>query len=152
MHPNPYDPSKRSDLTDNEKLVLAFTGRCIHGGDESLIDIMVAPDYTQHTHGIGQGREGLRRFLKEIAWKRPHSEVWRPIQIFASGNFVILHKLLPRVVIVDIFRVDAAGQLAEHWDVVQTLPAPDFDPMAASDEDFRRFRALYGISEAPGAK
>jgi predicted SnoaL-like aldol condensation-catalyzing enzyme len=145
MVPNPYDPLKRSDLTANEKMVLEFTGKCIHGGDESLIDLMVAPDYTQHTHGIGQGREGLRRFLKEIAWRRPHSEVWRPLQVFASGNFVILHKLLRLVVIVDIFRVNAAGQLAEHWDVVQTVPTPDYDPMRASEEDFTRFRALFGM-------
>lgn len=148
MVPNPYDPMKRTDLTHNEKLVLEFTGKCIHGGDESLIDLMVAPDYTQHTHGIGQGQEGLRRFLREIAWKRPHREVWRPIQIFASGNFVILHKLLQRVVIVDIFRIDAAGLLAEHWDVVQTLPMPEYDPMTPSAEDFTRFRALYGMTDA----
>jgi predicted SnoaL-like aldol condensation-catalyzing enzyme len=146
MHPNPYDPLKRADLTANEKLVLEFTGKCIHGGDESLIDRCVAPDYTQHTQGIGQGPEGLRRFLREVAWKRPHREIWRPIHVFASGDFVILHKLLRLVMIVDIFRINAAGQLAEHWDVVQPLPAPDHDPMEPSREDFTRFRALFGMS------
>ena len=151
MHPNPYDPLARTDLTPNEKLVLEFTGKCIHGGDESLIEKVVSPDYTQHTHGIGQGREGLRRFLTEIAWKRPHSDVWRPIQIFASGDFVILHKLLELVVIVDIFRIDSSGLLAEHWDVVQTLPTPDYNPLKASEEDFTRFRALYGMRPASGA-
>lgn len=145
MHPNPYDPLKRTDLSANEQLVLEFTGRCIHGADESMIDRCVASDYIQHTHGIGQGREGLRNFLRDIAWKRPHREIWRPIQVFASGDFVILHKLLKRVVIVDIFRVNAAGQLAEHWDVVQPLPVPDFDPMAPSTEEFARFQALYGM-------
>jgi predicted SnoaL-like aldol condensation-catalyzing enzyme len=145
VQPNPYDPLERTDLTANEKLVLAFTGRCIHGGDESLIEQMVSPNYTQHTHGIGQGREGLRRFLKEIAWKRPHGDVWRPIQVFASGDFVILHKLLKQVVIMDIFRIDSAGLLAEHWDVVQALPTPDYDPMRSYDEDFTRFRAMFGI-------
>src|SRR5579871_1475455 len=143
MHPNPYDPLKRSDLSASERLVLEFTGRCIHGGDESLIDRCIAPDYTQHTHGIGQGREGLRRFLREIAWKRPHSDVWRPIQLFACGDFVILYKLLKLVMIVDIFRIDAAGLLAEHWDIVQTLPMADYDPMAPSQENFERFRAFF---------
>jgi predicted SnoaL-like aldol condensation-catalyzing enzyme len=151
VHPNPYDPLKRTDLSANERLVLEFTGRCIHGGDESLIETMVSPDYVQHTEGIGQGREGLRRYLQEIAWKRPHREVWRPIQVFASGDFVILHKLLMRVVIADFFRIDAAGLLAEHWDVVQPLPSPDYDPMAPSQEDLARFRALYGIPAPAGA-
>ena len=133
------DPLDRTDLTANEKLVLEVTGKCIHGADEQMIDRCVAPDYIQHTHGIGQGRAGLTRFLREIAWKRPHGDVWRPIKVFASGNFVILYKLLWAVVIIDIFRIDSAGQLAEHWDVVQPLPAPDYDPMKPSEEDFARF-------------
>jgi predicted SnoaL-like aldol condensation-catalyzing enzyme len=148
MHENPYDPLKRADLTANERLVLEFTGRCIHGGDESLIDRCVAPDYIQHTPGIGQGREALRNYLCEIAWRRPNRTVWRPIHVFASGDFVILHKLLALVVIVDIFRINAVGQLAEHWDVVQPLPAPDYDPMQPSIENFARFRALFGMPQA----
>jgi predicted SnoaL-like aldol condensation-catalyzing enzyme len=146
MHPNPYDPWQRTDLSANEQLVLAFAGRCVHGADDAFIDQSVAADYVQHTQGIGQGREGLRRYLREIAWKRPHREFWRPIQIFVSGDFVILHKLLRLVIIIDVFRVNAAGQLAEHWDVVQSLPAPDYDPMEPSSEDLTRFRALFGIT------
>jgi len=150
MHPNPNDPSKRTDLTANEKLVLEFTGKCIHGGDDSLIDRYVAPDYVQHTHGIGQGREGLRRFLREIAWRRPFKEVWRPIQVLSTGDFVVLYKLLRAVVIIDIFRISSAGQLAEHWDVVQPLPVPDYDPMQPSEENFTRFRTLFGLPEVKG--
>jgi predicted SnoaL-like aldol condensation-catalyzing enzyme len=147
MHPNPNDPLKRTDLTTNESLVLAFTGKCIHGADDRLIDQCVAPDYVQHTHGIGQGREGLRNFLREIAWKRPFKEVWRPIQVLASGDFVVLYKLLKAVVIIDIFRINSAGQLAEHWDVVQALPVPDYDPMEPSEENFARFRVLFGLPQ-----
>jgi predicted SnoaL-like aldol condensation-catalyzing enzyme len=145
VYQNPYDPLQRTDLSANERLVLEFTGECIHGADESLIDRCVAADYIQHTHGIGQGRQGLRNFLREIAWKRPHRETWRPIQIHASGDFVTLYKLLHAVVIIDIFRINSAGLLAEHWDVVQPLPAPDYDPMKPSEESFARFRALFGL-------
>jgi predicted SnoaL-like aldol condensation-catalyzing enzyme len=148
VHQNPHDPLRRTDLTTNERLVLEFTGRCIHGADESLIEQCVAPDYIQHTHGIGQGREGLRRFLREIAWRRPHADVWRPIHLLASGDFVILHKLLRLVVIIDIFRINSTGQLAEHWDVVQALPSSDYDPLRASAENFTRLRALFGMPPA----
>lgn len=145
--PNPYDPRLRTDLTRNERVVLEFTGDCIHGGDERLIERYIAPDYVQHTMGIGQGREGLRNYLREIAWKRPGRGEWRPIHLFASGDFVILHKLLRAVVIADFFRFNADGLLAEHWDVVQPLPEPGYDPMKPSSEDLSRFRALFNLTE-----
>lgn len=147
MLPNPYDPWKRTDLTANEKAVLEFTGNCIHGEDLSLIDKLMAPTYIQHTHGIGQGHEGLRHYLREIAWKRPNRKIWRPIQIFSCGDFVILHKLLTMVVVADFFRFDADGKMVEHWDVVQPLPEPDYDPMKLSTENFERFAALFTISK-----
>ena len=149
MHPNPYDPWKRTDLTTREKVVLRFSNEIIHGDNLALIDDLVSEHYVQHTHGIAQGRPGLRRFLETIAWKRPGRRTWRPIQIFSAGDFVILHKLLPAVVIADIFRFDSDDKLVEHWDVVQTLPEPDYDPMKPSaGEDFTRFYALFNM-QAP---
>jgi len=145
MYPNPYDPSKRTDLTVREKIALRVTEELLHGDNLALIDQYVSPHYVQHTHGIGQGRPGLRNYLEQIAWKRPGRKIWRPIHLFASGDFVILHKLLPAVVIADFFRFDANDMLAEHWDVVQPVPEPDYDPMKPSAEDFSRFYALFNI-------
>jgi hypothetical protein len=54
-----------------------------------------------------------------------------------------LHKLLPAVVIVDIMRFNRDHILVEHWDVVQRLPEPDYDPMALSSENLTRFKALF---------
>lgn len=147
MQPNPYDPWKRTDLTANEKAVLDFTNNTLHGDDLSLIEKYIAPDYIQHTPGIGQGREGLINYLKAVAWKRPNRTVWRPIHIFSAGDFVILHKLLTMVVIADFFRFKPDGMMAEHWDVVQPLPEPDYDPMKRSTENFDRFAALFTISK-----
>ena len=95
MVPNPYDPRLRTDLTANEKAVLHFTGDCLHGDDDSLVDRYIADGYIQHTHGVGQGKEGLRNFMKAVTSRRPGRHIWRPIQVFSSGHFVILHKLLP---------------------------------------------------------
>ena len=148
MEKNLYDPLKRKDLDEKEKRLLQFMKECIHGDNEELIDLYVSEDYIQHTPGIGQGREGLRRYLKEVAWKRPGRHDFVPIHLFSDGDFVILHKLLPSVVIVDIVRFNKDNKLAEHWDVVQRLPVPDYDPMALSSEDFSRFRTLFGVSES----
>jgi predicted SnoaL-like aldol condensation-catalyzing enzyme len=71
---------------------------------------------------------------------------WRPIHLFACGDFVILHKLLPHTVIADFMRFNAQGLMAEHWDVVQPLPEPDYDPMRLSVENLSRFTALFKIS------
>ena len=106
MFDNPWDPRQRTDLTANERVMLHFMSDCMHGDDLSLVDRYVAEGYIQHTPGIGQGREGLRHYLHEVAWKRPGRREWRPIQLFASGDFVILHKLLPAVVIADFLRFD----------------------------------------------
>jgi predicted SnoaL-like aldol condensation-catalyzing enzyme len=125
MEENPYDPRKRTNLTENEQRALRFMTECLHGDNFDLIDEYVAEDYIQHTPGIGQGREGL------------------PIHLFSDGDFVILHKLLPAVVIVDIMRFNKDHILAEHWDVVQRLPEPDYDPMALSSENLSRFKELF---------
>ena len=147
MFDNPWDPRQRTDLTENERVVLHFMGDCMHGDDPSLVDRYVAEGYIQHTPGIGQGREGLRHYLHEVAWKRPGRREWRPIHVFASGDFVILHKLLPAVVIADFLRFDPDGMMAEHWDVVQPLPEADYDPLRPSVENLDRFRAVFGITE-----
>lgn len=143
MTENPHDPRKRASLTENERRMLHFMQECIHGDDDSLIDRYVADDYIQHTPGIGQGREGLRRYIEEVAWKRPGRRDMVPIHLFSDGDFVILHKLLPAVVIVDIIRFNERHELAEHWDVVQRLPDGGYDPMARSTEDLSRFRGMF---------
>jgi predicted SnoaL-like aldol condensation-catalyzing enzyme len=141
--PNPYDPWQRTDLTANERTLLTFMRDCMHGDDLSLIDTLVAEDYIQHTPGIAQGREGLRRYIMEVARKRPNRTQWRAVQIFASGDMVILHKLISSHAIADFVRFNAAGQMAEHWDVVAPLPEPDYDPMRTSKEDLSRFSAVF---------
>lgn len=142
---NPYDPRLRTDLSANEKAMLHFMSDCMHGDDISLVNRYVAENYIQHTPGIGQGRVGLRSYLREVGWKRPGRHQWRPIHLFACGDFVILHKLLPNTVIADFMRFDDKGMMAEHWDVVQPHPEPDYDPMRQSTENLGRFAALFKI-------
>jgi predicted SnoaL-like aldol condensation-catalyzing enzyme len=146
MTANPYDPLKRTDLSKREQILLRFTAEVLHGTNTALIDTLVAADYRQHTHGVGQGRDGIRKYIAEIASRRPGREQWRPVLLFEDGDFVILFKQLPAFLIVDIVRFNSQDQLAEHWDVVQPLPAADYDPMAPSKEDLQRFFALFGIA------
>jgi predicted SnoaL-like aldol condensation-catalyzing enzyme len=145
MEPNPYDPWARKDLTANERTLLTFMADCMHGDDLSLIDTLVADDYIQHTPGIGQGREGLRRYIETVAYRRPGRKEWRPVQIFSAGDMVILHKMSATHIFADFVRFNGQGQMAEHWDVVQPLPTPGYDPMRTSTENLERFRALFNL-------
>lgn len=145
MEHNPFDPRSRDDLTRNEKTLLLFMSECMHGEDLSLIDTLVAEDYIQHTPGIGQGREGLRKYIETVAYRRPGRKEWRPVQIFASGDMVILHKISATHVFADFVRFNERGQMAEHWDVVQPHPEPGYDPMRRSAENLERFKALFGL-------
>ncbi|MBF9030940.1 hypothetical protein HKCCE3408_11095 [Rhodobacterales bacterium HKCCE3408] len=146
MEPNPWDPWARDDLTENEKTLLTFMRDCMHGDDLSLLDTLVAEDYIQHTPGIGQGRAGVRKYIEEVAHRRPGRKEWRPVQIFSAGDMVILHKMSATHIFADFVRFNDQGQMAEHWDVVQPLPEPDYDPMRKSTENFARFKALFGLS------
>lgn len=147
--PNPLDPRNRSDLSKRQKIALKVTDEVVHGANYDLIDVLFAPDYRQHTAGIGQGREGLRRFVQNVASRRSGSSIWQPVMIFEDGDFVILYKLLSTVMIVDILRFNERDELSEHWDVVQPLPHPEYDPLEPSTEDFSRFYEMYGIVAAP---
>jgi predicted SnoaL-like aldol condensation-catalyzing enzyme len=48
--------------------------------------------------------------------------------VFAEGNYVIVHVHAVREpgtrgnAIIDIFRLDDAGKVVEHWDAVQPIP------------------------------
>ena len=136
-------PMQDEDLSENERRLLHFTLDCLHGDNEQLIDEYVVPDYIQHTHGIGQGREGLRRYIKAVPWRRPGRHQVEIIHLLAAGDLVVLHKLIPAAMIVDIMRFDEQHRFVEHWDVVQRLPAPGAGPRSLSSEDFTRFKTLF---------
>ena len=145
MHPNPYDPRKRTALTDNEKTVLRFMDEVMHGDNLDLLDELVAEDYIQHTPGIGQGRAGVRTYIEEVGHKRPGRHDWRPVQIFSQGDMVILHKISGTHVFADFVRFNDDGKMAEHRDVVQPHPEPGYDPMKPSTENLGRFKALFNL-------
>ncbi|MFT6426487.1 MAG: hypothetical protein ACJAX9_002871 [Celeribacter sp.] len=61
------------------------------------------------------GREGLRSYLTTIA----------------------------QATIADFVRFNSDGQMAEHWDVVQLMPEPDYDPMRPSNT--QEVSEIFGI-------
>ena len=54
MKANPYDPRKRTNLTENEQRALRFMDECLHGDNFDLIVEYVAEDYIQHTPHVNR--------------------------------------------------------------------------------------------------
>jgi NADPH:quinone reductase-like Zn-dependent oxidoreductase/predicted SnoaL-like aldol condensation-catalyzing enzyme len=97
------------------------------GGDTTIIDSLVRPDYIQHNPLAPDGPEAMKAF--GAAWGKQFPDAtYAPRRAITDGDLVLLHSSgilipgTPGLAAVDIFRFQD-GQIAEHWDVLQEVPA-----------------------------
>jgi len=111
----------------NKANTVAFHTKAVFEGDvATAFRLYGGTPYRQHNPLIGDGEEGLRKFVAAMRASRPdaHGEIKR---VFADGDYVILHvHNVPTPgsrgnAIVDIFRLEN-GKVVEHWDVRQEIP------------------------------
>ena len=88
-----------------------------------------APEFIQHDPEIKDGIAGLRSYLaaQEVDGKSADRAQVINIVLIDGDLFAVHHHVFTGAddtgqVIVDIWRV-AGGRIAEHWDVVQAIPA-----------------------------
>jgi steroid delta-isomerase-like uncharacterized protein len=122
----------------NKDLVRRFVMECQSGGDLSLIDELVAPDFVNHAEvpGLPTGREGVRALFG--AFHRVfegfhvviHDQVAEADRVATRKTFHGRHVdeflgVPPsgnevEFGVIDILRIED-GKLAEHWNVVDLL-------------------------------
>ncbi|NEB04144.1 SnoaL-like polyketide cyclase [Streptomyces sp. SID13726] len=96
-------------------------------GDTSVVDRFVRPDYIQHSPLAPDGAEALKAFGAAFRGQYPHAR-FDIRRVISEGDLVLVHShvvLTPGtrgIAVFDIFRF-RGGRIAEHWDVVQDVPA-----------------------------
>lgn len=90
------------------------------------IERYAGEEYIQHNPHVANGRQGFIEYFERMAAEYPDKRV-EVKRAFAEGRHVILHchQIWPdglEYAGIDIFRLDDAGKIVEHWDVLQELP------------------------------
>lgn len=107
--------------------VLAMYRDVLMALDSSRVDDYIRPDYIQHSSLAEPGVRALKDWLDARRADSPDA-VQTIHRAFADGDHVIVHVELhrwpgdPGMAVVDIFRMQD-GMVAEHWDVLQDIPA-----------------------------
>ena len=93
------------------------------------IERYVGASYTQHNPHVADGKEPFIEYFTKMAQLYPGKHVTFKRSV-AEGQLVVLHchQTWPTDTNkdwagIDIFRFDDEGKVAEHWDVLQVVPA-----------------------------
>ena len=112
----------------NKALVLKAYQALFGDHDLGAVDRYWAKDYIQHNPYMADGTEAVKQYVEKIGLLNGPKFKVEFLRVAAEGDLVFVQTRQPKtgdnpeMVIVDIFRV-ANGKIAEHWDVMQPVPA-----------------------------
>ena len=114
-------------MTNKEK-ALALIGT-FESGDLELAKSLLAPEYKQHNLAYGTGRDAFVGNVSYLA-SAPIKTTVNNIRAFEDGDKVFLQTVYNfagagEQVAFDIFRFDADGKIAEHWDNLAAKADPN---------------------------
>jgi predicted SnoaL-like aldol condensation-catalyzing enzyme len=128
-NPNPITtntPDKSEKEIRNEKIVRDFYNKVFLAKNASAAVNYLEQDYIQHNPNVATGRQAFINAFTQIFKQNPNFST-QIKRIYTDGNSVIVHSFSTRgpagSAIVDIYRLNDDGKIAEHWDVIQQIPS-----------------------------
>lgn len=118
-------------------------------GDTEAAARLLAEDYIQHNLAYGTGRDAFIGSVTYLA-SAPVKTTVRNIRVFEDGDKVFLQTIYNfagagEQVAFDIFRFDENGQIAEHWDNLTSIAAPN--PSGRTQIDGSMEKSLTGTED-----
>lgn len=126
--------SQTHELTQQNKELVKKAYQALFGDhDLGALDLYWSDTYIQHNPYMADGRQGVRDFMSKMGYLNGPKQKIEFLRVIAENDLVMLHTRTPaygntpEMVFVDIFRVEN-GKIAEHWDVIQPVPADKSNP------------------------
>ena len=145
---NNNDNTKEEITMTNKDKVLALINTFATGDTEAASKLL-AEGYIQHNLAYGTGRDA---FVGSVAYlaSAPVKTTVKNIRTFEDGDKVFLQTVYNfagagEQVAFDIFRFDADGKIAEHWDNLAALADPN--PSGRTQIDGTMEKRLAGTEE-----